>query len=363
MDTENPGPYISSLFPEKRHPYYIVAPRYIRTSAGHKVLHLLCHALNRQGERAYLVIYPYSPPMSASSPELLTPLLTKTIIDYDFNSGCTPIVVYPETVSGNPFLAPFVVRYILNFPGLLGGDSVYKDDEFCVTYSEYLEKSVDNARLSLFLPISDPRIFTPYPSVRRFGSCFYAGKYRYVHGGELFEVTFNSVEITRDLPDSQTPEQIAELFRRSEVFYTYENTALALEALLCGCPVVFLPNNHLEFIIGIEEHGWDGIAWGTNEEEILRAKNTVQRARQNYYKIITDFRSQLINFIHETQNGAESCSYPAPVKIGHLSQNNYFIGVGYKLEIVKSEIENKNLHETLRYFAGKSINKLFKLFE
>lgn len=362
MDTETAGPDISCLFPEKQHPYYIVAPRYIRTSAGHKVLHLLCHALNRAGERAYLVTYPYSPPMVATNPELMTPLLTKTIMDYDFNSGCTPIVVYPETVSGNPFRAPFVVRYILNFPGLLGGDSVYKEDEFCVTYSEHLIKSVANARLSLFLPVSDPRIFTPNPSVERLGSCFYAGKYRYVHGGELFEVTCNSIEITRDLPDSQTPEQIAELFRRSEVFYTYENTALALEALLCGCPVVFLPNKHLEFIIGIEEHGWDGIAWGTNEEEVLRAKNTVQCARQNYYKIITNFRSQIIKFIDETQNDVGSCSYAAPVYISHLSQNNYFIGVGYKLEMVKSEIENKHWHEMLIYFTRKSLKSLFKLF-
>ncbi|MEB8604846.1 hypothetical protein OW715_09515 [Acidithiobacillus ferriphilus] len=292
----------------------------------------------------------------------MTPLLTKTIMDYDFNSGCTPIVVYPETVSGNPFRAPFVVRYILNFPGLLGGDSVYKEDEFCVTYSEYLVKSVANARLSLFLPVSDPRIFTPYPSVRRLGSCFYAGKYRYVHGGDLFEITCSSVEITRDLPNSQSPEQIAELFRRSEVFYTYENTALVIEALLCGCPVVFLPNKYLEFIIGIEEHGWDGIAWGTYEEEILRAKNTVQRARQNYYKIITDFRSQLVRFIDETQHVAGNCPYAAPINIRHLSSDNYFIYLGYKMEIVKSETENKHLYEMLIYFGIKSIKTIFKLF-
>ena len=47
-----------------------------------------------------------------------------------------------------------------------------------------------------------------------------------------------------------------------ETVASSENTALALEAVMCGCPVVFLPNPHLKEIIGQEEHGPDGFAWG-----------------------------------------------------------------------------------------------------
>ncbi len=50
------------LLPSRRNPYYIVAPEYTRHSAGIKVLHMLCNALNRAGERAYLITYPYSAP-------------------------------------------------------------------------------------------------------------------------------------------------------------------------------------------------------------------------------------------------------------------------------------------------------------
>ncbi|MHB1678849.1 MAG: hypothetical protein ACYCSS_15195, partial [Sulfuriferula sp.] len=299
IEGESPGD-VSWLLPEKRHPYYIVAPRYVRTSAGIKVLHLLCHALNRLGERAYLITYPYYPPAYATNPELNTPLLTQRVLEYDFEAGLAPIVVYPETVPGNPFHASFVVRYVLNFPGLLGGDTTYGEDEFCVTYSEHLAKSVHNSRLTLFLPASDPRVFHPYPRVPRKGSCFYAGKYKYHHGGELYEITNNSVEITRDQPDSPTPGQIADLFRHSEVFYTYENTALAIEALLCECPVVFLPNPYLDHIIGIEEHGWDGIAWGHDDGEIARAKNTVHNASEHYLGLFAVFSKMLREFVAQT---------------------------------------------------------------
>lgn len=96
------------LLPKPRHPYYIVAPRYVRTSAGIKVLHLLCHALNRAGERAYLITHLYYLPQYATHPELITPILTRATVEHDFAAGLAPIVVYPETIRGNLFRTPFL---------------------------------------------------------------------------------------------------------------------------------------------------------------------------------------------------------------------------------------------------------------
>ena len=324
------------LLPPKRHPYYIVTPRYVRTSAGVKALHLLCHALNRAGERAYLITHPYYLPQYASHPELITPILTQATLEHDYAAGLTPIVVYPEIVKGNPFKAPFVVRYVLNFPGLLGGESSYLEDEFCVAYSENLAASVPSSRLSLFVPVSDPRIFSPAPARERRGSCFYAAKYQHYHGGKLFDVTRGSVEITRDLPDSQTPEQIAELFRRSELFYCYENTALAIEALLCGCPVVFLPNNYLDRVIAEGELGWDGVAWGTDPAEIERAKRTVHSARQRYLHHFDVFHERLLHFIALTQQEAGSRRYEYLLSVSYLRDTNPFLKLGGIFETARA---------------------------
>jgi hypothetical protein len=42
-----------------------------------------------------------------------------------------------------------------------------------------------------------------------------------------------------------TRPQIREIFRNANEFYCFEDTALALEAQLCGCPVVFTPSEIL----------------------------------------------------------------------------------------------------------------------
>lgn len=336
------------LLPKPRHPYYIVAPRYIRTSAGIKVLHLLCHALNRAGERAYLITHPYYLPQYATHPELITPILTQATVEHDFAAGLAPIVVYPEMIRGNPFKSPFVVRYVLNFPGLLGGDSQYGEEEFCIAYSETLARSIPSSRLTLFVPASDPRTFTPVPEQVRHGTCFYAGKYKYHHGGELFDITRDSTEITRDRPNSPTQPQIADLFRRSELFYCYENTALAIEALLCGCPVVFLPNPYFDRVIAAEEHGWDGIAWGADPDEIARAKRTVHLARRQFLHHFDVFHDKLVEFISLTQSEAAGYKYAEPVAVPYLLDVSPLVKIGGAFGIVRSIWRDRGAVETAR---------------
>lgn len=320
-----PHPYGSNdtILPNVRNPYYIVAANYVRTSAGIKSLHMLCHALNRRGERAYMILHPPYPASHGFNTDLLTPALTSRGIQSDFERGLTPITIYPETIPGNLFNAPLVVRYVMNFPGLLGGDEKFDPNEFLLAYSKNLAESVGCADSVLFIPASDTNIFTPEPRQKRSGTCFSAAKYKYYHGGELFPETRNSVEITRDLPDSPTPSQIADLFRRSELFYCYENSALIIEALLCECPVVMLPNQYLHQAIGEHEIGKDGIAWGASREEIERAKATVVRGKEKYLRLYAEFWSQLDRFISTTQAKASATPYQTPVRLTYSDKRTF----------------------------------------
>lgn len=303
--------------PPRRNPFYIVAPSYTHQSAGIKALHLFCHCLNRRGQMAYMVnqnIYDVVPfePMDLN-PDLLTPLLTLEIYKRHRDAGLTPIVVYPETITGNPLKASVVARYVLNFPGLLGGDKVYPPEELVFAYSKKLADAagVGEDRV-LFLPASDTNIFHRRDDEQpRAGTCFYADKYKKVHDGQLFEITKGAVEITRGI-GSQTTEEVAELFRRSELFYCYENSALAIEAMLCGCPTVFLPNEHLTEIIASQELGMDGFAWGAAPEEIERARNTVDQAFENYIGTYVRFWQQLERFIAVTTERAATINAAVP---------------------------------------------------
>lgn len=348
------------LFHEKnRNPYYIVSNRYTRTSAGIKTLHLLCHALNSIGERAFLMVYPYHPSDYSVNPDLLTPLLNQKIIDYHFQRSLTPILIYPETIVGNPFHAPFVVRYLLNFPGLLGGNAGFQENEFCISYSNKLGETVPNNQMTLFIPTSDPAIFTPEPRSKRKGTCFYAAKYQDVHNGKLFPITKNSYEITRDKPDSLTPIEIASIFRRSELFYCYENTALAIEAILCECPVVFLPNPYLTESIGSKEMGWDGIAWGTNPLEIDKARKTVKIGRENYIKLFKDFNDQLLYFVEKTQFSINGIPYHKKIKIPKHLNRNFFYPINSIIALISLfNFTRKNLG--INYTIKRSIRRILK---
>lgn len=299
--------------PPRRNPFYIVSPDYTRQSAGIKALHLLCHALNRTGHSAFIVrqnffeVTPFK--KTEVHPDLLTPPLTRAAYDHHLEQGLVPIVVYPEVISGNPLNAAVVVRYVLNFPGLLGGDKVYAPEEFVIAYSKKLADAAGvGADRVLFIPASDTNIFYRGPEGSpRSGTCFYADKYRKVHNGQLLPVTEGSTEITRGI-GSQTPTEVAELLRRSELFYTYENSAIAIEAILCGCPTVFLPNAHLTEIIASEELGTEGYAWGDSPEEIERAKATVDIAFDNYVRNYERFWQQLERFAKQALALAEAAA-------------------------------------------------------
>ncbi|MDH1630673.1 hypothetical protein [Pseudomonas mosselii] len=322
-----------SLFmPVRRNPYYIVAARYVRTSAGIKSLHVLCHALNRMGEQAFLIVHPHFPPYLSAHPALNTPLLTKRIMDYHRAQGLTPITIYPESIKGNPMKAPFVVRYVLNYAGLLGGDTQFPETEYCISYSAAIAATVPNSKQTIFIPASDPNFFVPpAPGTKRQGACFYAGKYKNYHGGKTFAVTDGLIEIVRDRKDEQTPEQIRDLFQRCERFYCYENSALAIEAMLCGCPVVFLPNEFFTDLIGKAEHGTEGYVWGDGDAVgFKRAQDTVGLARERYLGLFELAEGVLADFVASTQVAAQATTYSNPMSemyIEKITRSSRYIGL------------------------------------
>jgi hypothetical protein len=302
----------SEIYPDgTRHRYYIVTPPYSRFSAGIKVLHLLCHALNQRGQQAFLLILPDMPAgVPVAHPDLLTPRLTQDIIDAHSAQKRTPITVYPETIRGNPLRAPVVARYVLNVPGLLDGDRIYANDELVFSYSEGLCKDIGRQAKMLYLPVTDTSVYhrDGEASVRS-GSCYYAKKYKALHPDDFKPPDEDSIEITWE----QSPEELADLYRRIEKFYCYESTSAALDAMLCGCPIVSLPNEILKFPIGADSMGMDGHAWGDTPAEIARAKATVVNVLMQYEKTLASFWDQLQVFIDDTQNRAAKTTYIVPL--------------------------------------------------
>lgn len=297
------------------HPYYIIAPPYIRTSAGARVLYKLADLINKCGGSAYIHLRPYSNLALAGSPMDIAPFLTQKNVDYHFQNGLTPIVIYPETLKIKKFSPPISVRYLLNYDGLLSKNDPLTQDDYLLSYSKSIEESIENdiPTQTLFLPVSDPVFFCPpAEGTIRKGACFYAGKYKYAFNGKTFPVTEGLTEITRDLRNSQTPDEIKRLFQTSEWFYCYEDSALALESMLSGCPVIFLPNEHFKKSLGSHELKGLGYAWGDSEEQRGHARKSVGKLRGRYLELLNESQEEALQFIEKTQSIAQKTPYTSP---------------------------------------------------
>lgn len=278
------------LFFDSRSPYYIIAPPYTEFSSGIRVLHYLCHALNIRGFEAYVST-------TECRPGLRTPFLTEGVKYRHEAEGREPIVVYPEIVKGNPLGAKHVVRYLLNVPGLLGGDKVFEPSDFIVQYRSEFVPDYISPDCELFLPPSDLSIFNleGADDAERSGVCFYVNRYK----GAMDRIPADAVEVSKRHPRSLV--ELAELFRSVELLYTYEHSAITLEAALCGCPTVYIPNETMPEFPHTSEMMKCGAAWGDSPEEIEKAKASVKDIHGHYTALTKKFSDQLDLFISKTQ--------------------------------------------------------------
>ncbi|CAM5789250.1 hypothetical protein CCAE64S_02347 [Castellaniella caeni] len=295
---------MNKIFDKFRRPYYIYAPAYTHKSAGIRVMHLLCHYLNRMGEESYI----YS---EALSPNLWTPRLTAEIKKRHDMLGVQPIAVYPEVVHGNPFELACVVRYILNHIGLLGGPSNYLSSDLKFFYiEEYVdqETGIDNANL-LTVPVIDLGLFNnknnPFDSSRDL-KVVYPG--RFLEAKEKYPDLFDgAVVITYEWPSTQ--EEIVKVLRKAKVLYSFANSAIIGEAVFCGCPVVMVDSPYtrrpVTYWNGPSGDGLFadlGIAWNDSQEVVEMAREQTKE-RYDIELVARDrFVGQLHSFIEKTQS-------------------------------------------------------------
>ncbi len=287
----------STLTPD-RPVYYIYAPRYVGTSAGIRGLYSLARSLREAGQEAWIVTY------AGHTQDQLPESESDLVLDYDTSlayaaDAIAPIAVYSEVVDGNPLKASAVVRYVMNAPGLLGGSETYDANECVYAFSEVLAQAIGKPDWSLFMPLVDEDQF-PAGTGPRTITCTYASKYRAVHGREPRGVPQDTIEISRDLQNSPDPKELVALLQRADTTYVFENTALAIEAVLCGSIVVFMPNEFLLYSIGAKDHGSDGMAWGDSPEELARARATLPHFRTAYAACRAAYPQRLQLFVART---------------------------------------------------------------
>jgi hypothetical protein len=291
---------------ESRNPYYIVAPGYSRYSAGGRVLYLLCHLLNSTGQTAFMHA-------KNTNHELNAPRLTRKIVEYHYSGGRTPIVVYPEVIRGNPNNADFIVRYIMNFFfSRTATDSGANTPEYILTYSDELKHAFPANSRVLSVPTSDTCVFnrTGESPIRQ-KECYYLNK-RLVSKAPLKTPPCEhwiQIPNGNDKKNAMSREEMANLFRQSKALYLYEVSTLAIDAMLCGCPVVVMEDDLETEWITVKQIDYDGIARNTASEEYERAKATVGKTYENYKRWSEAVGPDLKLFVDETQQLVRAVPY------------------------------------------------------
>lgn len=280
-----------SLFAPRPMPYYVYALNYRRSSAGIRVMHMLCDALIRSGHEAYVVA-------DVFGPELMTPKLTDDVVAQHRAAGLKPIAVYPEIIDGNPLNCEVVVRYLLNKPGFIEGSGEYGENDLFFAYKSdfYIPNMpVEN---HLYLPPVDPNIFCPPadPSRRVPGRiCYYLGRNSKIDVSLLPD---DAIKITSDYPDSW--QGLADLFQQCEYLYMGEASGLGYEAGLCGCLPVLVSEKWS--CVGPDPTSF--MAFGLDPEEIARARSFLPGVSQLLEYQRTKFWPELDYFIEVTQKAA-----------------------------------------------------------
>lgn len=266
--------------------FIIMAASYVSNSAGHYCLYKLCEALRQRGFPAFITL------ATQGSDDIDAPIIDEECARRLCARGFAAI--YPETIAGNRLHAKTVIRWVLNRPGLLGGDEVYDDAELVFCYSGAYKPYIRNRVAGmLHMPTIDTRIFhsSDWDLSKRSLECFYVGKSTWKDGVCDRHSVF---EITRQSPPKK---DLGKILRASRVLYCFDNsTCLQYEALLCGCPVIVVPDGtQTREDYDRLELGRDGISWGPGE--FSGQAVDVATLQQRYARLCQQFDEQLTHLI------------------------------------------------------------------
>jgi len=290
---------LRQLYARPEHPYYILAPDYRETSSGIASLHYLCHLLNLRGREAYIL------GKAQVNPDLKTPLLDAQAAQRHVDTGQVPIAIYPEVVEGNPFECSVVARFLLNFEGFITGRGMAAAPSDLLFYSGALiaARHGNPEGDLLCLPTINVDLFcAAAPGTVR------EGKYLYQNRFALEQIDYSQLPADirlLSMANALTLAQLADLLRKAQVMYTHEWSMTCVIAVLCGCPVIFIPGHGIDQqFLDASFVGSSGFAMLDQPDALRHASAGVEGALQRYVERTAPFWQQLEVFVDKTQQAA-----------------------------------------------------------
>lgn len=233
--------------------------------------------------------------------------------EFDLNNT---VVIYGETIDGNPLNAPHVVRWILAPIGIFFNlEKTYYWGKNDLVYYFNSEEKIKNSpeKLGNIYKLLNIMYISSYIKNNnrslRTGVCYTVRKGMLYHKNLKMTHPSNSIEL---LTKCELLDYV-NIFNTYEYFYSYDPcTFYSVIAAMCGCISIVVKVdglnkedwlNTLGTIEYLKESGEQlyGVAYG--EEEIEFAKNTIHLVEEQWININKYFRKKYVeSFINDINN-------------------------------------------------------------
>lgn len=211
-------------------------------------------------------------------------------------NGVKIVAIYDESVFGNPLNAHIVIRWFLNRPGVISNAGKFNTAEEL----QYVFANEINPELKrLAVNTVDFDFFHNFKSKsERNLKLFYAGKLRSI--GKVNYVPKGVTEIHRNGKLRQTKKQLRNLFYEAKVLYLAEDSAISLEAAICGCPTVYVYEYFKDEVLNQDRR--IGIAKDDSELELEKGRLDTKRIVEYINKLEVESYSEILEMIMDVLN-------------------------------------------------------------
>lgn len=299
--------------------FYVYAPAWVEWSAGTKVLHYFCDYLNKIGEDSYLAIHGPKLKNEDTQKGLNTPVLDRKLLKQHERENKQVIVIYPEGVSGNPLGGEIIIRWLLNYASLLGGEINFSPEECIWAYSKNIADSYYSETgikvPVFFIPavnVSEVDSVPDIPLIHGNYEILYAQKFRALGGKPEVRSENQIIEITRFNSNSTTRAKTLNLLKFAQAVHVFENTSIATEAALFGVPVICHRNELFDTLIAEHELGLDGFSWFPHSGSIVDSTNARDMLQSAWGSVNGNLSSALgqINIAPKNLNHGDKVRLP-----------------------------------------------------
>jgi hypothetical protein len=235
--------------------FIVWSPGYQEYSGGVIALHRLAHNLALLGEDSFI----YTPNKRADWLGIQIPWHGE-IFDRD-----NATVIYPEIIIGNPLGIQRVVRWLLNTPGVIGGDGRYGDNDLVFKFAPYFQ-APDESKVQGELRAFDMQLDVFKDEGRaRYGDCYLRRK------GAAKPLLDSNGLMVDNYMSLGGHRYLNQVFNERERFISYDHACfISVQAALSGCLSIVIPDGVTTEWKTKFPYFKYGIAYGLNDIEWAR---------------------------------------------------------------------------------------------